>query len=107
MSLNTRANCAPSFLPGVIGQANNFFIFPGVDLGVILSKGKYICDEVFTEKAYKLSELTPDSLIKKGTVYPKINNIRNISANIAQVTASFISKEQKKPKNFLSMKLNL
>lgn len=76
------------------GQGNNFFIFPGVGLGAILSKGKYINDEVFTEVAYKLSDLTPKNLMKKGTIYPKIKDIRNISAHLALTTTQKISEQQ-------------
>jgi len=77
-----------------IGQGNNLFIFPGVGLGAIISKGDYISDSVFTEAAYYLSELTPIKLIEKGTVYPGIKDIRNISANIAYITTQQISMEQ-------------
>jgi len=77
-----------------IGQCNNFFIFPGVGLGAIMSKGKYISDTVFTEVAYTLSELTSEILIKKGTIYPSVKDIRNISANIALKTINQISIEQ-------------
>ena len=63
-------------------------------LGAIISKGDYISDSVFTEAAYYLSELTPIKLIEKGTVYPGIKDIRNISANIAYITTQQISMEQ-------------
>jgi len=78
-----------------IGQCNNLFIFPGVGLGAIISKGSYISDSVFTEAAYCLSDMTPQKLIEKGTVYPSIKEIRNISANIALATTQQISEEQK------------
>jgi malate dehydrogenase (oxaloacetate-decarboxylating) len=78
----------------VIGQGNNFFIFPGVGLGAIISKGNYISDAVFTEAAYILSELTPKELINRGTVYPPITDIRNISAHIAFTTIHQIAQEQ-------------
>jgi len=77
-----------------VGQGNNFFIFPGVGLGAILSGGQYINDEVFTESAVTLSNITPDSNIKKGVIYPDISDIRNISASIAHTTIRCISKEQ-------------
>ena len=77
-----------------IGQGNNFFIFPGVGLGAILSNGDYINDTVFTEAAYTLSRMTYEDLIKKGTVYPSFKKIRDISANIALSTANRISDEQ-------------
>jgi len=78
----------------LIGQGNNFFIFPGVGLGAIISCGRYISDEVFTEAAYTLSDLTPDKLISKGTIYPSFKNIREISAHIALTTTRQITKEQ-------------
>ncbi len=77
-----------------IGQGNNFFIFPGVGLGAIISQGKYLCDSVFTEVSYELSKLTPQKLINKGTIYPSFKDIRDISAHIALVTIQEISKEQ-------------
>ena len=77
-----------------IGQGNNFFIFPGVGLGAILSNGDYISDSVFTEAAYTLSRMTSKDLIKKGTVYPSFRSIRDISANIALSTANQIAEEQ-------------
>jgi len=77
-----------------IGQGNNFFIFPGVGLGVIISKGKYISDSVFTEVAHTLSELTPQKFIKKGTLYPSFKDIREISAHIALATTQQIAMEQ-------------
>jgi malic enzyme len=81
-----------------VGQGNNFFIFPGVGLGAILSKGKYIDDEVFTESAIALSKITPDSNIKKGIVFPDIENIRDISAVVAHATINVISEKQKTKK---------
>jgi len=51
-------------------------------------------DEVFTEAAYKLSELTPDKFISRGIIYPPFKNIREISAHIALVTTQQIAQEQ-------------
>ena len=79
----------------VVGQGNNFFIFPGVGLGAILSQGGcYINDEVFIEAAVTLSDITPDSNIKKGIIYPDVANIREISAAVAYATVKSISEDQ-------------
>lgn len=78
----------------LIGQGNNFLIFPGVGLGGILSGGRYISDEVFTEAAYTLSDLTPHKLISRGIIYPSFKNIREISSHIALVTTQQIAQEQ-------------
>lgn len=77
-----------------IGQGNNFFIFPGVGLGAILSQGHYINDAVFTEVCYTLSDLTSEKLIKNHTLYPAYNTIRDISAHIALTTIEQIAEEQ-------------
>lgn len=85
-----------------IGQGNNFFIFPGVGFGAIISQGQYISDSVFTEAAFTLSDFTSKKQIEKGTVYPSIKEIRNISTNIALTTTRQISKEQKTKEYTLS-----
>lgn len=77
-----------------IGQGNNFFIFPGVGLGAILSQGKYINDSVFTEVSYTLSDLTAEKLLKNHTLYPPYSDIRDISAHIALTTTQQIASEQ-------------
>lgn len=77
-----------------IAQGNNLYIFPGVGLGAIFSKAKYISDQVFTTAAYTLADMTPDYLLKKKIVYPNIKNIRDISANIAHEVSKQVSVEQ-------------
>jgi len=84
-----------------ISQGNNLYVFPGVGLGAILSKAKYISDEVFTKVAYALADLTPDFLLKKKIVYPDIKDIRDISANIAFETSKQVSIEQKTKELYL------
>lgn len=79
-----------------IGQCNNFFIFPGIGLGAILSKADYISDNVFTEAAITLSELTPKQYLDDNILYPPFTNIRKISARIALVTNQIIAHEQGK-----------
>ena len=78
----------------IIGQGNNFFIFPGVGFGAIISQAKYLSDMIFTEAAYTLSNCTSEDLISKGVVFPSVKDIRNISGQIALVTANLIAKEQ-------------
>jgi malate dehydrogenase (oxaloacetate-decarboxylating) len=77
-----------------IGQGNNFFIFPGVGFGAILSQAQYINDSVFTQVCYTLSDLTSEQLIKNHTLYPPFDTIRDISAHIALTTTQQIADEQ-------------
>jgi len=85
-----------------IGQGNNFFVFPGVGLGAILSQGEFINDDVFTEVAITLSALTPQKLIDQGILYPSFSNIRTISARIAHTTIQQIAQEQGTPEMTLA-----
>ena len=77
-----------------IGQGNNMYIFPGVGFGAIVGKLGYISDAVFTDAAYALAEITPIDLINKGTIYPPISNIREISARVAHATITRSASEQ-------------
>lgn len=79
-----------------IGQGNNFFIFPGVGLGAIISQADYISNDVFTEAAYTLSKLTPPKKLSKATLYPSFTSIRQISSHIAHSTNMMIAQEQGK-----------
>lgn len=78
----------------VVGQGNNFFIFPGVGLGAILSNADYISDATFIESATALSRMTPEHLVARGTVFPPVTEIREISANVALATANIIAQEE-------------
>lgn len=78
----------------IVGQGNNFFIFPGVGLGAILSNADYISDATFIESAFALSRMTPDHLVARGTVYPPVTEIREISAQVALATANIIAREE-------------
>ena len=65
------------------GQGNNMYIFPGVGLGAIACKSTKITNSMFYIAAKTLAELVSEKDLKKGRVYPDLNDIREISAQIA------------------------
>ncbi len=69
------------------GQGNNAYIFPGLGFGVVMSKPYRIQDELFVIAAETLSSRVTDSNLNKGLLYPPLNQIRDISIQIATKVA--------------------
>ncbi|TBU28084.1 malic enzyme [Dichomitus squalens] len=65
------------------GQGNNMYIFPGLGLGAILSRASAVTDSMVEASSLGLAEsLTPDERADD-LLYPRIERIREISADIA------------------------
>ena len=65
------------------GQGNNAYIFPGVGLGVVVSKSSLITDEMFIVAADTLANMVTEKDLKKGRMYPSLTKICDISYKIA------------------------
>ena len=74
-------------------QANNAYVFPGIGLGVLLSKVDIITVDIFLNAAHTLSKITSDNDLKNGKIYPSINQIRRTSIKIAYSIASTYNKK--------------
>ena len=76
-----------------IGQCNNAFVFPGVGLGLTISRARRVTDGMFLEAAKALAaKVTPEDLAE-GAVYPQLSRIRECSFAVACATIRRASKE--------------
>ncbi|OCH85734.1 malic enzyme [Obba rivulosa] len=65
------------------GQGNNMYIFPGLGLGAILSRAASVTDGMVEASSLGLADSLTDEERAQGLVYPRIERIRDISAQIA------------------------
>lgn len=70
-----------------IGQCNNMFIFPGVGLGVLASQARRVTIEMFVAAAYALSECSPARKDPTASLYPIVDNVREVSQRVAVAVA--------------------
>ncbi|MEJ2273855.1 MAG: malic enzyme-like NAD(P)-binding protein [Woeseiaceae bacterium] len=72
----------------VPGQGNNAYIFPGVGLGVIVSRSRIVTDDMFLAAAHSLADQVSVADLELGRIYPKLSSIRTVSARIAADVAT-------------------
>lgn len=66
-----------------IGQCNNMFIFPGVGLGILASRARCVTNEMFIAAARALSACSPASKEQAASLYPRIEEVRQVSQRVA------------------------
>ncbi|MBU1168873.1 MAG: NAD-dependent malic enzyme [Proteobacteria bacterium] len=72
------------------GQGNNAYIFPGVGLGLISCKARHVTNEMFLAAAKTLATEVSDADLKRGSVYPPLKRIRDVSVKIAVAVAEIV-----------------
>ena len=76
-----------------IGQGNNAFIFPGVGLGLTVSRTRRVTDSMFLAAAKALAEQVSSADLEQGAVYPSLSRIRDCSHAVACATVQQAVKE--------------
>ncbi|KAG0492972.1 hypothetical protein HPP92_006041 [Vanilla planifolia] len=72
----------------VPGQANNAYIFPGFGLGLVISGTIRVHDDMLLAASEALAKQVTKEQLDKGLIYPPLENIRKISAQIAASVAA-------------------
>jgi len=72
------------------GQGNNAYIFPGLGLGVVVTKSKFVVNEMLIIAAKELAKMVSSEDLDMGRMYPPLKNIRAISLNIAVTVAEYV-----------------
>ncbi len=67
----------------VPGQSNNVYIFPGVGLGVVASGAERVTEDMFLIAAETLAGQVTQESLHRGSVFPPLHVIRDVSASIA------------------------
>ena len=65
------------------GQGNNMYVFPGIGLGAILARASTVTDSMIEAASLGLADSLTDEEHALGLIYPRIERIRDISAQIA------------------------
>ncbi|XP_026285084.1 NADP-dependent malic enzyme [Frankliniella occidentalis] len=75
------------------GQGNNAYIFPGVALGVIATGMHHIPDDIFLISSQVLADSVAQTDLDRGSLYPPLGDIREVSVKIATKVANYAYKE--------------
>jgi malate dehydrogenase (oxaloacetate-decarboxylating)(NADP+) len=74
-------------------QANNAYIFPGLGLGIVLSKASRVTDAMFYAAAQACAEFIVESDLEQGSLLPPLEDIRKVSAHIAAAVVRLAQRE--------------
>ncbi len=69
------------------GQGNNAYIFPGVGPGIISCGARHVINEMFLAAAQSLASQVSEADLHRGSIYPPLKQIRQVSLNIAVAVA--------------------
>lgn len=72
------------------GQANNFYIFPGLALAVYATRPKRITDQIIIEAANSLAAQVGEDLLQKACLFPPQKDILKISFTSAVRITNYI-----------------
>ena len=76
-----------------ISQVNNSFIFPGLALGILVSRARRVTDEMIMAAAKALSALSPSRADASAPLLPRVADSRRVALVVAEAVARQATKE--------------
>ena len=64
-------------------QGNNVYIYPGIGLGMVASHARLVVERMFLATAEELADCVLPEEIARGSIYPEISRVREVSQRIA------------------------
>ncbi|HYO55192.1 MAG TPA: malic enzyme-like NAD(P)-binding protein [Archangium sp.] len=77
-----------------MGQGNNAFIFPGLGLGVLLTRARRVTDGMLTAASLALAGYTDGARLAQGALYPRMDRLRAASRQVALAVMRQAVKEE-------------
>jgi malate dehydrogenase (oxaloacetate-decarboxylating)(NADP+) len=77
----------------VPGQANNSHVFPGVGLGLLVSRARGVTDGMFFAAARALASHVTDTDLEVGRIFPATAQMREVAVSVAASVAAVVYDE--------------
>ncbi|XP_034650262.1 NADP-dependent malic enzyme-like isoform X2 [Drosophila subobscura] len=90
--------CSGSPFPPVVfngkrftpAQANNCLVFPGIALGAICARARFLPDDIYAEVAATLAKSTSEERLAAGSLYPAIREAHNLALDVGVAVAKYL-----------------
>ena len=70
-------------------QGNNSYVFPGLGLGAVFARAKWMPTGMFLAAARELAETVSEADLAQGSLYPSLDQVREVSIKIAIAVAEY------------------
>ncbi|KAG0170308.1 Malic enzyme [Apophysomyces sp. BC1015] len=72
----------PNNKVGRTNQCNNSYSFPGLGLGITVSRAKRVTSAMFLETARTIADMATPAQLREGILFPGVNQLRQVALNV-------------------------